>query len=224
MKFTNKGNKTGEILIYEDIGSGLFGGIDAKQFQDELAALGDINTLDLRINSYGGEVFQGFAIHNALARHPAKINVFVDGIAASIASVIAMAGDSITMAKNSTMMIHEARAFAGGTARVFLDIADRLETLNEQISDLYQGKSKLPAAAINAWMDEEKYFTAQEALDAGLADEIEDYPVQIAAYHDRYGFKHAPPALQAPAEATTISRNDTSARAAVLYMSQNLRK
>ena len=96
-----------DILIYEDIGDGWLGGISAKTFADELKKLKNLTQLNVRINSPGGAVFDGLAIYNTLKKHKANVTVSIDGLAASIASVIAMAGDQITMAENALMMIHD---------------------------------------------------------------------------------------------------------------------
>ena len=101
-----------ELTIYDEIGSY---GVPAKTFIDEMKSLGDISELTLRINSPGGSVFDGIAIYNALKRHPAKVIVTVEGLAASIASVILCAGDEVVMPKNALIMIHDLRKneFAG---------------------------------------------------------------------------------------------------------------
>ena len=105
-------NGVAELSIYDEIGSY---GVPAKAFIDEMKSLGNISELTLRINSPGGSVFDGIAIYNALKRHPAKVIVTVEGLAASIASVILCAGDEVVMPKNALIMIHDLRKneFAG---------------------------------------------------------------------------------------------------------------
>src|SRR5262245_27525916 len=98
-----------EVYIYEDVGSGWFGGVSAKQFADDLRALGQVQTINVHINSAGGEVFDGVAIYHTLVQHPARVVSHVDGLAASIASVIAMAGDEIRITEAGMFMIHNAR-------------------------------------------------------------------------------------------------------------------
>src|SRR3990167_5198523 len=116
-----------EILIYEFIGEDFWSGrgMDAKRFSDELKALGDINKIIVRINSPGGDVFDGNTIYNILKAHKAQVEVRIDGIAASIASVIAMAGDKIIMPENAMMMIHNPWGFAAADA-VALGFADEM--------------------------------------------------------------------------------------------------
>lgn len=95
---------TADISIYEEIGGW---GISARQFAEELTALGQVNHINLHIHSPGGDVFDGIAIYNLLKNHPASKTVYIDGLAASMASVIAMVGDPIIMPENAMMMIHQ---------------------------------------------------------------------------------------------------------------------
>ena len=133
IRFVNRGAKTGEIWLYDQVGEGFFGGMSAKTFNDELNKLGKVDTINLRINSPGGSVFDGVAIYNTLKRHPARLEVDVDGIAASIASVIAMAGDEIRMAANSMMMIHDPYGMSMGNSDEMRKTADLLDQIKGTI-------------------------------------------------------------------------------------------
>lgn len=133
--------------------------------------------LDIYINSYGGEVFEGFAIYNILKRYKGFKTVYIDGIAASIASVIAMAGDKIVMNKVSTMMIHNASSCCYGTAEEMRKTADSLEQINTIIRGLYKEKSNLSEEEIIDFMNKEKFFTANECLQYGLCNEINEEEV-----------------------------------------------
>lgn len=118
-----------EISIYEEIGGF---GITAKKFAEDLKALGDVSHIDLRIHSPGGDVFEGIAIYNLLRNHPAEITVYIDGVAASMASVVAMAGDRVVMPENAMMMIHKPWGISGGNAgdmRDYADLLDKVETV-----------------------------------------------------------------------------------------------
>lgn len=118
-----------DIYIYDEIG---FWGVTAKQFISDLNALGDITHINLHINSPGGDVFEGIAIFNALKTHGASITVYVDGVAASMASVIAMVGNPVIMPENSFMMIHKPFGFTGGDAedmRTYADLLDKVEAV-----------------------------------------------------------------------------------------------
>lgn len=184
--------KTAEIRIYEEIGAW---GITAKQFADDLSALGDLTAINVRINSPGGDVFEALAIHNALQRHPAKVTTYIDGLCASAATVIALAGDETHMVSNGLYMIHEPWTMAGGDAEAMQKSADLLNTTAEQIVSMYARKTGLTADELRAKMQDETWMTAQEALDEGFIDVI-DEPLRVAAKaHDLTQFTN-PPTLQ----------------------------
>jgi ATP-dependent Clp protease protease subunit len=178
-----KGNALAEIYIYEDVGEGWFGGVSAKQFSADLKALGSVSTIDVRINSYGGEVFDGLAIYRQLVEHPAKIVVHIDGVAASIASVIAMAGDEIRIAEAGFVMIHPAQGGVLGCASDMRDMADLLDKITASIVDVYQKRTGASADDIAGWVAADTWFTGREALDAGFADVI-DENILLAAHTD----------------------------------------
>lgn len=183
--FTMKavGNGEGEILIYDQIGQGFFGdGLSAKAFDTELKNLGDIKALTVRINSPGGSVFDGLAIYNTLKNHSAKKTVSIDGIAASAASLIAMAGDEIVMPDNAFMLIHEPRAMAMGTSADMLATAADLEKMTESFAGIYAGRSKTDTAAAKKLMGEDRLMTAAEAKECGYADKITTAVKMAAAY------------------------------------------
>ena len=157
-----------EISIYDAIGGY---DINAKQFVNELNEI-QSETIHLRINSPGGSVIDGTAIFNALKRHSAKVITHVDGLAASMASVIAMAGDEVHMADNALMMIHNPWTISMGDADELRADADLLDKMQANILSAY-GRSQYEAEEIKDLMDAETWFTAQEAFDAGLVDHIE---------------------------------------------------
>lgn len=162
-----EGDTSAEVSIYDAIGGYE---INAKQFVDELK---DINaeTIHLRINSPGGSVIDGNAMFNALQRHPAKVITHIDGLAASMASVIAMAGDEVHMADNALLMIHNPWTMSIGDADELRADADLLDKMSASILSAY-GRSQYEAEEIKNLMDEETWFTAQEAFDAGFVDHI----------------------------------------------------
>lgn len=164
----------GEILIYEQIGEGFFTeGMTAKRFAEDLKALGNINDLDVRINSPGGNVFDGQAIYSQLKAHQARVTVYIDGIAASIASVIAMAGDTIIMPDNALMMIHDPSGLTWGTADDMRKTAEALDKIKETIVAAYKQKAgdNLSDDDIRQLMSDETWMTADEAIAWGFADE-----------------------------------------------------
>lgn len=194
-------DKEAEIDIEGVITSELWDDTDtsASQFRDLLKQIGDAKTINLHINSPGGDVFEGVSIYNMLKQSKSKINIYVDGLAASIASVIAMAGDTIYMPENSMMMIHNPWTGAQGNAKELRKLADDLDKMGEAIKTSYMSKSngKIDEDTLSELMDQETWLTAKEAVDYGLADEVLE-PVQMAAClteKEAKKFKHAPKAL-----------------------------
>jgi ATP-dependent Clp protease protease subunit len=185
--------KGAEIVIYDEIGAF---GIPAKAFLDELKALGPVAELTVRINSPGGSVFDGVAIYNALKRHEARVTVWIDGIAASIASMIAMAGDQVVMPENAMLMLHDPSALVIGTAADMRAMAEALDKMKAGMVAAYRDKSGREDAEIQALMAAETWLSAQEAVDLGLADRVEQ-PVRMAAHFDLSRFRNAPPQLAA---------------------------
>lgn len=164
---TNRADSA-QVHIYAEIGAW---GITADAMCKELTAL-DAKAIDVRINSPGGDVFDGIAIHNALVAHPAVVNVHVDGVAASIASVIAMAGDKVTMARGSQMMIHEGHTVAVGAAADMRKQADLLDTVSDTIAGFYAERAGGTVPDWRGRMRKETWYSAEEAVQAGLADEV----------------------------------------------------
>ena len=165
----------GEIIIYGDIVSYQWADTDvsATSFKDELDTLGDVNQLDVYINSGGGSVFEGIAIYNMLKRHKAKVNIYVDALAASIASVIAMSGDTIFMPKNSMMMIHNAWTYSVGNADDLRKAADDLDRINESSNQAYRERNlTISEDELQSLLDAETWLSADECLQYGLCDEV----------------------------------------------------
>lgn len=160
-----------EVFIYDVIGESWFGGISANQFVQDLRAI-DAQKILLRINSPGGDVNEGIAIRNALLEHPAEVETHVDSAAYSTASWVAMAGDRVIMAPHATMMIHKAWDITGGDADAHRKSAEMLDLFDGQIADMY---AKQGGGTRDEWlarMAVETWYTDQQAVDAGLADEI----------------------------------------------------
>lgn len=158
-----------EIFIYDEIG---YFGDSAKAFAKALNEL-DTDELTVHINSPGGDIFDGLTIYQALKDHKAKVTVKVDGLAASIASVIAMAADELIMAPKATMMIHDGWSMIAGNAGELRKLADLLDKQSEIIASIYGDRSGQPADFWRDRMRDETWYNAQEALDAGLIDQIE---------------------------------------------------
>jgi ATP-dependent Clp endopeptidase proteolytic subunit ClpP len=186
-------SKGAEIVIYDEIGAF---GIPAKAFLDELKALGPVAELTVRINSPGGSVFDGVAIYNALKRHDAAITVWIDGIAASIASMIAMAGNEVVMPENAMLMLHDPSGLVMGTATDMRGMAEALDRMKAGMVAAYRDKSGRDDAEIEALMAAETWLSAREAVALGLADHVEQ-PVKMAAHFDLSRFRNTPPQLAA---------------------------
>ena len=194
--------ETAELLIYDDIGEFWGMGIGAESVVKDLSALGDdVKSLTVRINSPGGDVFDGAAIYNALARLRIPVNIEIDGLAASISSIIAMAGDTITMAANAMMMVHNPWMFSMGDAEVLRSDAHVLDQVQAGLVRIYAARTGQQDSIITDLMDAETWMTADEAMAHGFCDETTD-PVSIAAHADlaRYKFKHVPEAWTDPAD------------------------
>jgi ATP-dependent protease ClpP protease subunit len=157
-----------EILIYDEISP--VWGVSAADFVRDLAAI-DTERITVRINSPGGSVFDGIAILNALRGHPADVTCVVDSLAASIASVIALGGDRLVMNQNSQMMIHNAWNVVAGNADELQKAADTLRSFSTNIASVYAEKAGGTIEDWQALMDAETWYTADEAVAAGLADE-----------------------------------------------------
>jgi len=163
-----------EILIYEDIGYDWWsgGGITAKNVREELDRAGAYSKIALRINSPGGDAFEGIAIGNVLKSAGKPIDVYVDGIAASAASVVAMCGGKITMAHNAMMMIHNAWGVCMGEASDMKKMGDTLEKISSSIAQTYADKTGKPLAEITALMDAETWMSAEDCVSMGFATAI----------------------------------------------------
>lgn len=162
-----------EVMLYDEVG-GWFGAT-ADQFIADLRGVTAPN-LRVRVNSPGGSVFEGIAIANALRSHPANVTVQVDGIAASIASVIAMAGDRIEMAPNTMLMIHDASGVCLGNAADMEEMAELLDLISDNIADAYAARAGGTRDEWRALMRAETWFLPDAAVEAGLADEATKTP------------------------------------------------
>lgn len=177
---------TATVYLYDAIG-GWFG-IVAEDFIRDLMAI-EAKTIMLHINSPGGDVFDARAIHTAIKQHPAEVTAQIDGIAASAATYIALAADTVTMAEGAFFMIHNAWTLAFGDKNDMIDMADLLEKIDQTINKDYQNKTGIGADEITEFMDAESWFTADEALEHGFIDEIftgdeVDNKYNLAAYEN----------------------------------------
>jgi ATP-dependent protease ClpP protease subunit len=200
-----KAGAPAELLIYGPIGDSWDDeSVTAAKFVRDLQNI-DASEINLRINSVGGSVFDALAIHNALARHPATVNVHVDGIALSAASLISMAGDTVSMAENALMMIHAPWTIAMGDANAMRDVADMLDKMSEALAKNYARKSGKKDADMLAMLKdgEDHWFTAEEAVAEGFADQV-SAPIEAKAEFDLSRFRSVPAAAAAYAMAKEI--------------------
>lgn len=161
-----------EILIYGDIGSKWYDGVNPQEFAAQLKQC-TAEILTVRINSNGGDMISGHAIYNLIKSYHGKVRCVVDGIAASAASIIAMAGE-LLMPKNTMLMIHNAKSASYGDSKKMESVAKSLQIANQTMIEVYASKTGLSHEVIQDMMDKETYMTAEEAVKNGFADEVLD--------------------------------------------------
>jgi ATP-dependent Clp endopeptidase proteolytic subunit ClpP len=174
-----------EIYIFDEIGAY---GITAQDFIAEMKEYKD-TPVNLRINCIGGDVFDGMAMYNIIKKREAKTTAYIEGIAASMGSVIALAADEVVMAENSLFMIHNAWGGAMGEAEDMRKTASVLEKISGEIANIYKRKTRLSLDRITDMMDEETWLNAEEAYELGFIDSISD-SIKVAAKYDVSKFKN----------------------------------
>lgn len=159
------------ITMFESIGEDFWsgGGVTAKKVAAQLRAIGD-RPVTVQINSPGGDMFEGIAIYNVLREHPQEVTVQVMGMAASAASIIAMAGDKIEIGAASFLMIHNCWVLAMGNRHDFREMADWLEPFDQAMVGLYAQRTGQDAKQVAGWMDKETYLSGTQAVERGFAD------------------------------------------------------
>lgn len=183
--------KSGEILIYSDIGDGMWGGLSAKMFREELNKLKSVDELNVRINSGGGDAFEGVAIYNTLREFKAHKVVHIDGLAASIATVIACAGDVIKMGEGAQYMIHLAWTMGFGNRKDMMKAVERLDLTDKLIAGVYNKRTGLTEKELLKMMDDETWLSPADALEYGFVDEVVE-ATRVAASVNRDWFKRPP--------------------------------
>jgi ATP-dependent protease ClpP protease subunit len=163
-----------EILLYDEIGEDPWWGtgVSAKAFAEDLQAI-DTDEIHLRLNSPGGDVFEAVAMLNAIRRHKAKVTVYVDGLAASAASILAMGGDEVVMSRNAELMIHDAWGVAIGNADDMQKMHEDLSRASDNLASAYADKAGGTVAQWRKAMKAETWYSDKEAVAAGLADRVE---------------------------------------------------
>jgi ATP-dependent Clp protease protease subunit len=183
-----KAGTVGELAIYSDIGAW---GVTANHFRQALDGLGDVDTLKVRIASDGGDIATGFAIYNMLASHPAHKVVTVEGLAASMASVVAMVGDEVRIPKNAMLMIHNPWGSITGSADQIESFAEALNIMRENIVDAYVQRTGLTAEKVAVLMDKETWLSAEKAVKLGFADTVIE-PAEMKASVNLTKFNKVP--------------------------------
>lgn len=198
-----------EILIYEPIGADPpFGGISAKQVVEALRPHRG-RQVTIRLNSPGGNAADGVAIYNQLRMHPGGVVVHVDSEASSAASIVAMGGTQVLMARGSLLMIHNPYSIVAGDADRHRQAAAFLENVTSAVIDIYHAKTAIARDKIAAWMAVETWWTADAAVADGLADGLLDAPA-VAACSDRslFQYQNTPAELLRPPRRKTCTRTD----------------
>ncbi|HDR7791086.1 Clp protease [Bacillus cereus] len=171
--FNKVENDETDLFLYGSIGSGWFADITADDVKYKLDNI-STGTINIHINSPGGDVFESIAIHNLLKNHKAKVNVYIDGLAASGGSVIAMAADKIIMPKNTMMMIHKAWTYAAGNSEDLRKVANQLEKIDTAVTESYTTRFVGEKSELETLLAEETWLTAEECKTFGFCDEISD--------------------------------------------------
>lgn len=188
-------NNSTTIDLFDEIGTW---GVSAAAFRERLnqAGRGDVT---LRVNSPGGDVFDGVAIYNSLVAHPGRVDVEIVGLAASAASIIAMAGDHIKIAANSFLMVHQAWGVTVGNADDHAEMEGLLGKIDDALAATYALRTGAAVTEMAKLMADETWLAGQAAVDAGFADEVSDTAPEASARFDLSVYAKAPPALSAPA-------------------------
>jgi ATP-dependent Clp endopeptidase proteolytic subunit ClpP len=181
----NKAGETADIYIFDEIGTY---GVTAQEFISDIKDLKD-TPINLRINSIGGDVFDGMAMYNVIKRRESKTTVYIEGIAASIATIIALGADEVVMAENSLFMIHNAWGGASGEAKDMRKTAETLDKISSELIDIYRKKTGLSYEVLSEMMDEETWLNANEAYELRFIDTISD-SIKVAAKYDVSKFKN----------------------------------
>lgn len=196
-----------DLLVYEDIGPDWWGdgGVTAKTVKQQIDNAGAFDRISVRINSPGGDAFEGVAIMNLLKAQKKPVDVYIDGIAASAASIIAMAGSTITMGKSAMMMVHNAWTFCMGDGDAMRKCADTLDKISESIGSAYVARTGKTADEIKSIMDAETWMGAEECVQEGFATSVaedeDDSAMALArSFRQLAKLKNVPESLKVSAE------------------------
>lgn len=213
LRISNKSATSAEIILYAGIGQDFWGDgsmVSAKEFSDQLKALDPaVNELTVRINSPGGDVFDGIAIYNRLNQFKGTVKVYIDGLAASIASIIALAGDEIIIGDGALYMIHLPWTWAVGNRMELDNTVNRLMDVEDQLIGIYAKKSGMDKNEVKSLLEAETWMDADQAIELGFVDEkMEDtMPIAASAMNSRWMNK-APTKYFSEAKAIENAKKD----------------
>jgi ATP-dependent protease ClpP protease subunit len=213
-RFFNVSNTSGSLTLdmYDYIGADMFGDGITEGMVSNALKTSDAKTVTLNINSPGGDAFAGVAIRNVLAQSNKTVKVNVVGLAASAASIIAMAGDTITMHSGSVMMIHPAQAIAMGDAAEMRKMADTLDTVTQSIADVYVAKTGLDKQSVLDMMTAETWMSSDEAVAKGFATGVSKEQAAVKNSYDLSKFRNTPSdLLTEPVEKVNSAQPETEA-------------
>ena len=193
-----RGSDSAEVFVYGVIGDSWFGeSVTATAFAAELKKIKNVKTIDVRINSDGGEVFAAKAMYTLLRAHGGRIVVHIDGVAASAASYLAMAGDEIRIAESGFIMIHEARGNCWGTAADMRRRADMVEQVNKSVIEVYVARTKNSEKTVTDWMKDDFWMSGKDAVAKGFADKVVENHAMAACAITPGLYRNVPPVLLA---------------------------
>ncbi|EAE1302449.1 Clp protease ClpP [Listeria monocytogenes] len=170
-KNSSENPEIADLYLYGSIGSGWFDDITSSEVQNFLKT-SSVSQINVHVNSGGGDVFESIAIHNLLKAHPAKISIYIDALAGSGASVIAMAGDEIIMPSNAMMMIHKAWTIAAGNADEFRKVANDMDKIDHAVTESYTERFVGEREELVTLLTNEEWLTADECVALGFCDSI----------------------------------------------------
>lgn len=215
------GRQQAKVAIYDEIGSY---GVSSTAFYNELVvATGKSGPVAVHINSPGGNIYDGIAIYNMLKAHPGRVTVRIDGLAASMASIVAMAGDEIVIPENAMIMIHNPSGLAAGGADDMRDYADLLDKWRDSMVAIYAERTKLPESVIVQAMQETTWYNGREAVEMGFADRLAE-SVRLAACADLGSYAYIPDTVAGSfaKRSNTPSRNDLNVISALASFAKHI--
>jgi ATP-dependent Clp endopeptidase proteolytic subunit ClpP len=216
LRIENKAaQNTADIYLFDEIGESFFGGVTAKEMQQAIESVKNSKSITLHINSPGGDFFAGLAIYNTLKKYRDKLTTSVEGLAASAASFVALAGSRVEMAESSWIMIHDAHSVVAGNAAGLREMAEKLDGFSDTISAIYSDKTGKSKEEMRDAMRAETWLNASDAKAMGFIDEINSQLKVAAHYVEPDRFQRAPAEIIASTKEKAGALQKHKARAMV---------